>query len=299
MGMEFTEIDRQFDEAFERIQRRSPVVANAYGTAPLAADHFLLKKSWDYFRGRVKAIEDQWRKMMEAKDQQLRSTLSELQVARQRKVDLEEENNMLRSLDQNIKKARTEDFLGFSRKSENLRVHWDAEREALLLKIAALETKIPQIKKTYDLRISTAQVREDKWKEMIEVLKQEASLHEEREREVQKRCSAELVLKDEKIQSLDTKLDLTRGEVDRRERLIKELQESIAIREKDANAMTAYVAELQRTLKEKDLELGHRQVRLEIFSQEKENIRSTWERERAEWRELWDRGRSLWDKKAS
>ncbi len=62
--------------------------------------------------------------------------------------------------------------------------------------------------------------------------------------------------------------------------------------EKDAVALTAYVAELQKILRDKDLNLHHEQERLQILSLEKENLRRGWESERTEWRELWDRGRS-------
>jgi chromosome segregation ATPase len=297
--MEFTEIDRQFDEAFERLTRQSPTVTSAYGTSPLAADHFLLKKSWDYFRNRVKNIEEQWRKMLEAKEQQLRTTMLELTESRQRQADLEEDNHLLRSLDRNVKKARAEDYVGFARKSENLRLHWDAEREALQRKIDALERKVIADKKTADLRVATTITREQKLKETLEAMRDEASLFADRERDIQKKCAEELTIKDEKIQSLDSNVDIFRSEVDRRDQLLKQLKDMVTTSEKDAVAMTAYVEELQRALKDKDLDLANLKAKLEILTQEKTNLQAGWERERSEWRELWDRGRSLWDKNKS
>lgn len=296
--MEFTEIDRQFDEAFERINRRGPAVASAYGSSPLAADHFLLKKSWDFFRARVKNIEDQWRRMIEAKEQQLRASQAELQESRQRHADLQEENNLLRSLDRGIKKARAEDFVGFARKSENLRLHWDAERDAFQRKIDALEKKIEQARKTADLRVETTLAREQKLKETVEALRKEMTLHADRERDIKKKCGDEITLKDEKITSLDAKVELLRAEVDRRDQMIKQMAGAISDYEKDSVAMTSYVSELQRALKDKDLELANQKTRIEILVEENKNIQSGWERERSEWRELWDRGRSLWEKKA-
>ncbi len=296
--MEFTEIDRQFDEAFERLQRTAPPVATAYGSSPLAADHFLLKKSWDYFRNRVKSIEEQWKKMLEAKDHQYRAVFAELTDARKRQVELEEENNLLRSLDHSVKKARADDYIGFAKKSENLRLHWDAERDALHRKIEALETKIVQTKKAGELRISTTMAREEKLKETIALLRKEADMWAERESDIKKKCGDELVLKDEKIHSLDAKVDLLRTEIEHRDQVIKRLTDAVTTHEKDSVAMTAYVAELQRALKEKQLDLANLQTQLAIAHQDKKNLQTGWERERAEWRELWDRGRSLWDKKS-
>ncbi len=297
--MEFTEIDRQFDEAFERINRRGLTTASPYGGTPLAADHFLLKKSWDYFRNRVKSIEDQWRKMLSAKDVQLKTVTDELKRVRQSSLELEDEIHMLRSLDQSIKKARTEDFVGFNRKSEMLRMRWDAERAALIKKADDLELKITRLKKDYDLRASMARVREEKLQQALEAAKKDSAINIERERDIQKKCTDELNAKDERIFSLDTKTELLRGEVERRDALLKEMKATLATRDADATAMTSYIAELQRLVKEKDIEIEQHKTRLQILSQEKDGIQAGWERERAEWRELWDRGRSLWDKKAS
>jgi chromosome segregation ATPase len=299
MAREFPEINRQFDEAFERLQAKAPLINGAYGTSPLAADHFLLKKSWDYFKGRIKTIEEQWRKMLEAKDAQLRTVVGELVESRKQMVDIEEENRMLRSLDQNVKKARTEDYITFARKNETLRYRWDAEREALQRKGDALEFQLTKSKKEFDGKLRSFKIKEQSSAESIVMLQKELAAQIERDRETQKRCSDELNLKDEKIQMLDTKVELLRGELDRRDQLVKQLKSTINEQEKDVTAMTAYVAELQRALREKDTEIMHQNTRYDILNKEKENLRITYEQERAEWRELWDRGRSLWDKKAS
>ncbi|MCG3203722.1 MAG: hypothetical protein KCHDKBKB_00394 [Elusimicrobia bacterium] len=299
MKREFDEIDRQFDETMERLGPKGALNSGAYGTGPLASDHFLLKKSWDYFRFRVKAIEDQWRKMLESKEQQLRIALTDLQETRKQRADLEEENHLLRSLELNVKKARAEDYVGFSRKSQNLRLHWDAERDNYLKKIEALELKITRMQKNFDLRSSTAQIRESKLNESFQALKQELNTHQEREREIQKKCSEELQMKDEKIYSLDSKMEMLRGEVERRDQVIQQLQQAFSRREQDATAMGQTITEYERLLKEKDKEMSHLSTRLQILINEKENLRAGWERERAEWRELWDRGRSLWEKKSS
>jgi chromosome segregation ATPase len=157
--------------------------------------------------------------------------------------------------------------------------------------------RIAQQKKDLDSRKVSFSEREARLGEMISGLKNDAALQAERERDIQKKCAEELKQKDEKIQSLDTKVELLRGEVDRRDQLIKQFELAVSGNEKDKSALTLYVAELQRALKDKDLELQNQKTRFDILTNERDALREGWERERAEWRELWDRGREVWDKR--
>ncbi len=295
--MKYTEIDRQFDDALERARQNVPPVSGPYGSGPLAADHFLLKKSWDYFRNRVRAIEDQWRHMLDAKAAQLNATSQELQSERKMRLELEEETRMLRSLDATIKKARTEDFTGFARKSENLRMRWDAEREVLQRRIDQYELRVAQQKKDLEARKVTFAEREARLIEMIQMLKADAATHADRERDIHCKWGEEIKQKDDKLQSLETKVELLRGEIDRRDQLIKQFELSVAGFEKDKAALVQYVSELQRTLCDRDTEIQNQKTRYEILTRERDALHAGWERERAEWRELWDRGREAWDKR--
>lgn len=295
--MEFPQLDKLFDESLDRSDRRAPEINNPYGAAPLAADHFLLKKSWDYFKSRVKTIEDQWRKMLQAKEVQISTLNSELLAARERAVDLEDQNHLLRSLDQNIKKVRTEDHVGFSRKSENLKLHWEAERDALQRKIEDFEFRMERAKKESEARLLVVQSRENKLKDEVLFLKRDTAVQAERDHEFQRRWAEQITAQTEAIQSLENKVEILKNEIDRRDLYIKQFKETISTQEKDAHAMIQYVAELQRALKEKDSEMSHLKTRLDVLRQEKDTLRSAHEREQSEWRELWDRGREAWERK--
>jgi chromosome segregation ATPase len=289
--MEFTELDKQFEETWERLQRQKPI-AGVYGKDPLAEDHFLLKRSWDYFRQRVRNIEDQWRKIAESKDAQLLALKKEVAVIRERMQESEEETRLLRAMDRTLAEARKHDIIHFAGKKDQLQLRWDAERDALARKIEELEFQIKRLEKDSATKLQLAKKRETDLAEAINRLKQEAGSSAEKERENQKRWSEHASTKDEQINMLDMKTDAMRNELARRDQAIKELREAVLNHEKDAVALTAYVAELQKMLRDKDQDLHHEQERLQILSLEKENLRRGWENERAEWRELWDRGRS-------
>jgi hypothetical protein len=289
--MEFSELDKQFEETWERLQNRQPLTG-VYGKDPLAEDHFLLKRSWDYFRQRVRTIEDQWRKIAESKDAQLIALTKEMAVARERMNEAEEAARMSRLMDRSLAEARKHDLMHFAGKKDQLRLRWDAERDALARKIEALEFQIKRMDKDAATKTQFAKKRESDLLEMIERLKREMLAAAEKERDGQKRWGDHAAEKDDQITMLDAKMDVMRNELDRRDRTIKELKELILNHEKDAVALTAYIAELQKLLRDKDLNLHHEHERLQILSIEKENLRRSWESERAEWRELWDRGRS-------
>src|SRR4051812_7271647 len=113
--MKFSELDKQFEQTWERLQNGKPILG-VYGKDPLAEDHFLLKRSWDYFRSRVRNIEDQWRKIAEAKDAQLKAVQKENVSIRVRMTQAEEEVVMLREIDRSLAEARKLDILNFSGK---------------------------------------------------------------------------------------------------------------------------------------------------------------------------------------
>jgi chromosome segregation ATPase len=294
--MEFSELDKQFEETWERLQHKRPITG-VYGKDPLAEDHFLLKRSWDYFRRRVRDIEDHWRKIAESKDAQLLAMKKESAVIRERLNEAEEDVRMLRLMDRSLAEARKHDILHFSDKKDQLRSRWDAERDALARKIEELEFVIKRQEKDATTKLALAKQREADLVASVDKLRQDISAMSEKERENQKRLVDAATQKDDQLQMLDSKIDVMRTELERRDHLLRELKAAMGERDKDGVALTAYVAELQRMLREKEHELRNEQERLRIAGVERDNLRRGWENERAQWRELWDRGRSSFDPK--
>ncbi len=214
--MEFTELDKQFEETWERLQNRKPI-SGVYGKDPLAEDHFLLKRSWDYFRQRVRNVEDQWRKIAESKDAQLIALKKEAAVIRERMQEAEEETRLLRAMDRTLAEARKHDILHFDSKKDQLRLRWDAERDALARKIEELEFQIKRMGKESSNKTELAKKRETDLLEAIDRIKQDAMSMAEKERENQKRWSEHAAEKDDQIRMLDTKMDMMRTELDRRD----------------------------------------------------------------------------------
>src|SRR5205814_9427700 len=133
----------------------------------------------------------------------------------------------------------------------------DSEREVLARKADSLELKLAQQKKDHDNKIIAAREREEKLSRLVESLRQDSSAQSDQSQNIHYRFSNEIKEKDDRIVSLDTKVELLRGEIDRRGSLIKELKEVVARHEADGVGMTAYIEELQRSLKEKEAELNH------------------------------------------
>src|SRR3954468_14483349 len=68
--MDFKEIDGMFETAARRLKAGVDPTA-PYGEPPLASDHFLLRRSWEFFQKRLKTMEDQWSEIAGAKDAEI------------------------------------------------------------------------------------------------------------------------------------------------------------------------------------------------------------------------------------
>lgn len=294
--MDYKHLDEQFDQTLDRLEKKSGLPKDPYGNSPLASDHFLLKKSWDYFRMRARNFESEWKELLKAKEEQTRVMADKIRFLEERVHELDDENHMLRTLDEGTKRASSNEYLNFHRKTARVNEMREEERQIFQRKIDQLEFNLEQTKKEMKRRLDEAAMRENKLREAIESQRRDAAAAAEKEHLAAKDWADQISKKDDLAATFGTKVELLRGEVERRDMILKQLQEKIAEQGREMHLQLERQAEQMRTIKDKDQELFLLKSQLEILQRERENMRASWQREQAEWRELWDRGREAWER---
>lgn len=296
--MKSNEIDRLFDESLNRVAKGTGPLAGAYDTSPLAADHLLLKRSWEYFRHRMNTMEEQWKKILESKDAEIKALLKEIDLTKNREGELKTQNEAFRAFDLEYGRSKATDYLMFEKKIRQLRESWEAEREALHRKEEEFETskssfeeKILQLKEEFA-------ARQKGWEKEREALHSQLNTILEQQKKMQAQWASDLAAKEEETLSLNAKVDLLRPEVERRDQRIQQLHEDIRLQESQNSDLMGQLAGHMKKLREQEESYSLLSERYAILEKEKEAMRESWVREQAEWRELWDRERELWERKA-
>ncbi|MCB4755622.1 MAG: hypothetical protein LHV69_01075 [Elusimicrobia bacterium] len=294
--LDFTQLDQLFDEALERLDpaHAAPIAISPEG--PLSADHFLLKKSWDYFRQRLRLIEEQNQTLLQSKEAEGKALQDEIQELKGHLEKMEEENVYLRAFEDSVKEERTEDHLTFKKSAEGLRLAWEEERNTLENSLAELDLALDESKKKEAAEITRFHAIEDELRRHSDTLKEELTHIVENKAELEKKHALDLSEKDEMIQSLQSKIDLMRGEIERRDQLLREGDMKRMAQDKQLQELLEKVTARKTLLEQKFTELDNLNTRYEILEREKEAIRSAWEKEQAQWRELWERDRQTWEK---
>src|ERR1044071_93389 len=145
--MDPKDLDREMNSLLEKLAKRPAVSSDPYAADPLASDHFILQRSWEFFKKRISAIEKQWQEIVNAKSDEIRVLKQELELVRNRVHELEETNSSLEGMLANFKLARLQDFEEFSKKHEKLKMAWEEERISLESKLMALEYQVEKERK--------------------------------------------------------------------------------------------------------------------------------------------------------
>src|SRR5689334_21839662 len=133
--MDAKDLDREMNSLMEKLSKRPAVPSGAYSSDPLASDHFILNRSWDFFKKRIAAIEKQWQEIVNAKADEIRVLKQEMDLIQTRVHELEEVNISLEGMLANLKVSRLQDFEEFKKKNEKLKMSWDEERISLESKL--------------------------------------------------------------------------------------------------------------------------------------------------------------------
>lgn len=294
--MKTPDLDRLFDESANRIKNGTGALSGAYATSPLAADHLLLKRSWDYFRHRINAIEEQWQKIVEAKEAEKKALEKELSLNREQTHDLEIQNTAFRSFEYEYGRSKAEDYIHFQKQTENLKFQWEQEREVLMKTQSELELKILKLEADSDRSQDDFLKKQARWKDALDAARTEAGQLVERHRERQNEWLAESAQKDADNKDLILKIDLLRAEVENRDQMIKHMKEEIFAQERQKTDLASQLALAMGKIRELEGEMSVLSERYGILMKEKDAIREEWSREQAEWRELWERQREMFDR---
>lgn len=296
--MKSNDIDRLFDESMNRVNKRSGPLSGSYDTSPLAADHLLLKRSWEYFRHRMAALEDQWKKILESKDIEIKALTKEMDLIKEREGELKTQNEAFRAFELEYGRSKANDYLLFEKRIRQLRETWEAEREAINRK----EEDFAGVKTSLEMEIVKLKdelaARQKGWERERDAMHSQLNTILEQQKKMQQQWSADVTAKEEETLSLNAKVDLLRPEIERRDQRIQQLKEDLRNQEIQKDELTRQAADLVRKNREQEEQILRLSERYSILEREKESIRESWSREQAEWRELWDRERELWERKA-
>ncbi len=297
--MEFKELDRQFDAALDRLKKKFAAGSGATSHDPLAGDHLILQKSWEYFRARIKELDEQWREIIAAKGEEAEALKKQAAAFKGRMEELGVENQALREFEAVIKKTRAEDHAAFQKDSEKLRVSWEAEREALERNLSQVRFRLERAEKTAQEAAEEAEKRRQELLAAVDSLKRERAEQAERILEIQRRAERTVLGEAEKVRGLEAKIAVLQSEIDGQAGRIANKQEEAGEQAREAARLSQKILDFKAALAEKERELEHLKMSMEILGREKAAMRERWDQEKAEWRELWDRARDLGEKKKS
>ena len=294
--MDENHIDNLFDEAMSRTRKSLPA-ADPYGLGPLASDHFLLSKSWTFFKEKMKILEGQYKQMLAAKDEKVVSLQSQLEKLLKDDVKVTAENKENEKAEYAYLSTRAHDFIGFQKDQEELKKAWDEERLALEEQVQTREFEIQQNKAEIAQMQGVFSARE---KELIKKL---SVITEEREKStetmVQQASSHAQAIVDQQseVKRRDNKIDLMRAEINRRDEVIRQHEEALASQKKELEKRETNSLGLQNEIDKLKNDAAHLAEKYALLAEEKNIIKTNWEKEQSQWRELWDRERSLWEKR--
>jgi chromosome segregation ATPase len=293
--MEFKRLDNLFNQAFQRADAEKPIALDAYKEGPHSADHFLLKKSWDYFKERIQAIEAHWGEIVKAKDDEMSVLREQLRIAREELGEADVKNQMLDKFEEEVRVTRSVDFVNFQKLSDRLKNAWEEERQSLEAQLSSLEHALKNEKE------NTIKLKDEMAKRGLvqnqsqDVLREEnAGLHQKLVAS-QKALADTQAKKDDEIIQRDSRIELLKAENERLGLVMNEYSQTIDSLGTKVDALLLRIKEGDEALVDRDVRIKHLGTEIKQLQFEKESIKQAWHVEQAQWRELWDRSRQMWD----
>jgi chromosome segregation ATPase len=291
----FKDMDQMFDESFARLQGKRSRLNTPYDH-PFQADHQLLKKSWDYFRLRAKALEDQWKNILEAKELEVEALNQEISALKLRSEALEKENKELIEFQEEHYRSQITSLVDIEKKNSGIKDIWETQKDKFDQEKTALENQIQKYKVTLELVNQDFKKKEEIWAEKSDQLQKQILSHGDKLALLKEEWRADVQAREETLKAVQSKLDLFRSECERKDQASKDLMSALNERNHEIAKLNNVISDFQKKVEEKNTLLGNMETKNEILTREKENIKRLWEKEQAEWRELWERQRDLWDR---
>jgi chromosome segregation ATPase len=196
-----------------------------------------------------------------------------------------------------MKKSRMDDFIEFNKRCEHLRLAWHAEKETLDREIGHLEMKLEEQRILQEAQHTADQKHIASLKASLETLGQENTALGQKDEGRVAAFEKQINEKDEAVGALSRKIELLQAELERRDQILKTgFQENVTLN-KLVNDLKAGMKHQADTMAIQSQNIENLNLRLRIVSEERDTMRTSWQREQAEWRELWERNRELFDKK--
>lgn len=283
----FNELDGQFDKALERLDFKKKPLVDAYGLDPLASNHDLLKKGWAYFHERLSIEEEQWKKILSAKEEQLK-ILNEQVVSLNSQLEaLLQKEKTDSSIEAIVTDLHLGEYVDVKKKTEQIREKWNEERQTWFERCQYLEMQMKNLQDEGLKRSATFSAREAELLSKLRALEDRLAKQMEEALLSNRKTLAALKSKDDDISSLITKADLAQAHADRLMIQLKELDEEKNQILNQSQQQKAEIAARNEQLVEKEREIEHLKSSLEIKQKEVATLRSDMARQQAEWREWW------------
>lgn len=295
--MEFKEIDYLFDEAFKRVGNKTPQAIDPYAQGPHSTDHYLLKKSWDYFKNRIRTIEAHWDEISKAKEEEINALKKELALVKEELGEAELKNQMLNQFEEEVRRTRSTDFVDFKKLSDRLHHAWEEERQSLATQLSAVEFALTKE------RERSQKIVEDKVRQIeamvkrIDALKEEGDSRIQKNIEEKKSLESAVDLKDREVAERDLKLEKLAVEIEGKNQFLKDQEVEILSLGTKIDALLLRIKDTDETVRDRETRIKNLSADVERLEFEKDSVKKAWANEQAQWRELWDRTRELWDKR--
>lgn len=293
--MDFKEIDDLFEGALRRLTAKANPAA-PYGEPPLASDHFLLKRGWEYFRNRAAAMEAEWKQLVSAKEDEIRSLREIIRLRDEKLSSLEAETRDTEKIEEAFARARMAEEQDFSDATRKLHDTWEEEREAILRSLEDANLRVQQVRTEAEHRLKAAQKEVTELRVSLEKARLELASQADRRLSAEGELTRALAARDEVIRSMEIKLDLMRSELDRRDLALKDVQTERGTLARERDELAQQARRDADELSSRKEQLRFLEEKLAAAKVEMEGLKTSWSREQAEWRELWDRSREMWEK---
>jgi chromosome segregation ATPase len=293
--MDFKDIDAMIEAAARRLEGGVSPTAG-YGEPPLASDHFLLRRSWEFFQKRIRAMEEQWEEIARAKDAEIKALLKSAEQDRARLTDLESKASEMDEIERMLEHVRLDERREFETSIRALKEKWELQRENLERQVADSELRETRIRKEAESRLAAFDREAKELRASLEKARAEIHAQSEKRMEGEGVAAESLQQRDEVIRSLESKVELLKSELDRRDVMFRQTVERLQALAHDHERTSAEAAALKGQLS--DARRGHEQLEAKLSDarREIESLQAARREEQAEWRELWDRAREMWEK---